>query len=88
MKSCNCLDKSEVTTGILYDRVYPMANLTGFNQTEADTATARHFYHGYAGLQTARDKHRYYGKTRIFTLFSTKKTRDYLAISQKMLYLC
>ncbi len=47
------LNKIEITTDILYDRVYPMANLFEFNQTEADTSNVNHFYCAYGELQTA-----------------------------------
>ena len=70
------LDKNELTTGILYDRVYPLANLTVFNQTEADTSYVTHFYQAYGELQTARDKSRCNGKNGVFGLFFTEKPQD------------
>lgn len=47
------LDKSAITTHILYDRVYPGASLTQFNQTLADTSAVGHFYQAWGELQTA-----------------------------------
>ncbi|XLS29002.1 T9SS type A sorting domain-containing protein [Flavobacteriaceae bacterium M23B6Z8] len=47
------LDKSQITTDILYDRVYPMSELPDFNQTAIDTSQVYHFYHAYAEIQTA-----------------------------------
>jgi len=35
------LDKSGVTTGILYDRVFPFATLAIFNQNYADTSSGQ-----------------------------------------------
>lgn len=47
------LDKSAITTDILYDRVFPYANLREFNQTIVDTSRALHYYIAYAELQQA-----------------------------------
>lgn len=47
------LDKTEITTDILYERVFPMADLANFNQTAADTSNVDHYYSAYAELQTA-----------------------------------
>ncbi len=47
------LDKSGVTTGILYDRIYPLAGLHQFNKTQADTASNKHFRQVYSELFNA-----------------------------------
>ncbi|MVN21325.1 esterase/lipase family protein [Mucilaginibacter arboris] len=47
------LDKSGVTTGILYDRVFPFAGLAIFNQNYADTSSFTHFKQGYNELYDA-----------------------------------
>lgn len=47
------LDKSYITTDILYDRVYPLANLVEFNETANDTSNANHFFQAYYELQKA-----------------------------------
>lgn len=41
------LDKSFITTGILYDRIYPYAALHVFNTSLADTSFKNHFRQGY-----------------------------------------
>ncbi|MFC6996035.1 DNRLRE domain-containing protein [Rufibacter roseus] len=41
------LDKSGVTTGILYDRVMPLAGLHTFNEFQPDTSARPHFLQGY-----------------------------------------
>ncbi|MEJ7779322.1 MAG: alpha/beta fold hydrolase [Daejeonella sp.] len=47
------LDKSGITTGILYDRVYPFAALAIFNENYADTSSYSHFIQGYNELYNA-----------------------------------
>ncbi len=47
------LNKSGVTTGILYDRVFPFASLAIFNQNYADTSSYSHFKQGYSELYDA-----------------------------------
>lgn len=47
------LNKAPITTDILYDRVYPMADLVAFNSTAPDTSHARHFFQAYSELQHA-----------------------------------
>lgn len=47
------LDKSGVTTNILYDRVFPLANLHSFNKLQPDTASNKHFRQAYAELYNA-----------------------------------
>ncbi|TVZ25131.1 hypothetical protein JM83_0030 [Gillisia sp. Hel_I_86] len=47
------LNKNEVTTDILYDRVFPLANLVEFNQLASDTSHINHFYQAYHELQRA-----------------------------------
>ncbi|HSJ69034.1 MAG TPA: hypothetical protein VK921_15220, partial [Anditalea sp.] len=47
------LDKSHITTDILYDRVFPLANLVEFNQINSDTSHINHFYQAYSELQSA-----------------------------------
>ena len=47
------LDKSGVTTGILYDRVFPLANLHAFNKLQPDTASNKHFRQAYSELYSA-----------------------------------
>ena len=47
------LDKSVIATDILYDRVFPYADLREFNQTSADTSKMAHYYIAYAELQQA-----------------------------------
>ena len=37
------LDKAQISTGILYDRIYPVGQLPIFNQTQADTSNYLHF---------------------------------------------
>jgi hypothetical protein len=49
----SALDKNDIPTDILYDRVFPYANLRVFNQTSADTSKTSHFYIAYAELQQA-----------------------------------
>ncbi len=38
------LNKSYVTTDILYDRVFNMSDLPSFNQTSTDNSSVHHFY--------------------------------------------
>jgi len=47
------LNKNNVTTDILYDRVFPLANLMEFNQIASDTSHINHFYQAYNELQRA-----------------------------------
>ncbi len=47
------LDKSVIPTDILYDRVFPYANLREFNQTATDTSNTTHYFIAYAELQQA-----------------------------------
>lgn len=47
------LDKNYVVTDILYDRVYPMAELTDFNQTSVDTSQVNHYYNAWGELQNS-----------------------------------
>ena len=47
------LNKSGVTTGILYDRVFPFASLAIFNENYADTSSYSHFKQGYNELYDA-----------------------------------
>lgn len=44
------LDKSGVTTGILYDRVTPLASLQDFNKPAADTSSYWHFIQAYSEI--------------------------------------
>ena len=48
------LDKSYITTGILYDRVYPWAMLHVFNTANFDTTNVYHFIQGYYELYNAK----------------------------------
>lgn len=48
------LDKRYITTGILYDRVYPSAMLHIFNTPLFDTTNARHFKQAYYELYNAK----------------------------------
>jgi hypothetical protein len=51
------LDKSFITTGILYDRIYPFAALHVFNTSLADTSFKEHFRQGYYEIfKAAYDK--------------------------------
>ena len=47
------ISKKDVTTGILYDRVYPFARLDAFNRTQADTTGYYHFRQAYAEMYNA-----------------------------------
>lgn len=47
------LDKSEITTGILYDRVNSLAGLSDFNITQADTSSNKHFRQSYFEMKVA-----------------------------------
>ena len=48
------LDRSRVATGILYDRVLPLAMLPSFSQgAQPDTASAGYFYQAYLELRNA-----------------------------------
>src|SRR3954471_9601318 len=47
------LDKSYVTTGVLYDRIYPYAMLHVFNSSYFDTTNVYHFKQGYYELYNA-----------------------------------
>ena len=47
------LDKTEITTNILYDRVFPMAKLLMFNESAADTSQASHLFQAYSEIQRA-----------------------------------
>ncbi|WP_419802358.1 T9SS type A sorting domain-containing protein [Mucilaginibacter sp.] len=44
------LNKSGITTGILYDRIYPLAALPIFNQNYADTSSKVHLIQAYSEL--------------------------------------
>src|SRR5439155_12197103 len=48
------LNKSYITTNILYDRVYPYAMLHMFNTTYFDTTNVHHFLQGYFELYSAK----------------------------------
>ena len=54
------LNKSYITTGILYDRVYPSAMLHVFNTVYFDTTNVLHFQQAYYELYNAK-----YNKTRL-----------------------
>lgn len=47
------LDKSQIPTGILYERVFPAADLKSFTDNEIDTTSSVHFLTAFAELQTA-----------------------------------
>lgn len=47
------LNKNYVTTDILYDRVFPLANLVEFNEITSDTSHINHFLATFEELQTA-----------------------------------
>ena len=47
------LDKSQVPTGILYERVFPAADVGRFTNTTIDTTSALHFFNSFGELQTA-----------------------------------
>lgn len=47
------LDKSRITTGILYDRVLPMAHVHEFNAFIADTSANKHFIQAYSEMYRA-----------------------------------
>jgi hypothetical protein len=47
------LDKSQVPTGILYERVFPAADVGRFTNTSIDTTSAFHFFTAFDELQTA-----------------------------------
>src|SRR5680860_235695 len=47
------LDKSKVPTGILYERVFPAADVGRFANTSIDTTSALHFLTAFDELQTA-----------------------------------
>jgi len=48
------LSKTPITTGILYDRVFPAARLHQFNHgTQRDTSSATHFVQAHAELYQA-----------------------------------
>lgn len=51
------LNKSNITTGIFYDRVYPFAGLSVFNDNYADTSSRVHFLQGYNELYNAAYSH-------------------------------
>ena len=42
------LDKTGVSTGVLYDRVFPSAALNNFNLNLPDTSSIWHFVQGYS----------------------------------------
>ncbi len=44
------LNKSYITTGILYDRIFPIAYLNMFNTSESDTSNSDHFTQAYYEL--------------------------------------
>lgn len=44
------LNKSGITTGILYDRIYLLAALPIFNQNYADTSSKVHLVQGYSEI--------------------------------------
>src|SRR5919107_3673900 len=48
------LNKSYITTGILYDRVYPSAMLHVFNSSYSDTSNIYHFSQAYYELYNAK----------------------------------
>src|SRR3954468_22475213 len=48
------LDKRYITTGILYDRVYPSAMLHVFNTSDFDTSNVYHFIQAYYELYNAK----------------------------------
>ena len=47
------LDKSQIPTGILYERVFPAADIQRFSGTSIDTISAFHFLAAFDELQTA-----------------------------------
>ena len=61
------LDKSDVSTQILYDRVFPFANLENFNQTQVDTSQVHHYMAAYAELQVADYSNRFNTITQLKT---------------------
>ena len=48
------LNKTFITSGILYDRVYPFARLHMFNTTNFDTSNVQHFSQAYYELYNAK----------------------------------
>ncbi len=69
------LNKTEITTGILYDRVYPFAALEKFNLGASDTASNRYFTQAYLELFTAAYNNS--GMTNPDALEGFKKTQIY-----------
>ncbi|MBD0257772.1 MAG: hypothetical protein ICV83_18825, partial [Cytophagales bacterium] len=47
------LNKSQIPTGILYDRVYPLARLDAFNDVSTDKSSYWHYIQAYAELYDA-----------------------------------
>lgn len=47
------LDKSEITTGVLYDRVFPLSRLNQFNLASPDTSNYQHFIQAYSEFYRA-----------------------------------
>jgi hypothetical protein len=47
------LNKSQIPTGILYERVFPAADVGRFTNTSIDTTSAFHFFTAFDELQTA-----------------------------------
>ena len=47
------LNKSYITTDILYDRVFPLARLDEFNHSTPDTSNVNHYFQAYHELQKA-----------------------------------
>jgi hypothetical protein len=47
------LDKSQILTGILYERVFPATDVDRFTNTSIDTTSAFHFLAAFDELQTA-----------------------------------
>lgn len=47
------LNKTEITTGILYDRIFPIASLHSFNKNYADTGSNGYFLQAYKEMYQA-----------------------------------
>jgi hypothetical protein len=73
------LNKSYITTGILYDRVYPAAMLHVFNTPLFDTTNVRHFKQAYYELYNAK-----YDKLSVLTPDVVDKRMRAIAIERNV----
>jgi hypothetical protein len=73
------VDQSSVTSGIIYERVMPLANLYNYNQTH-DTATLEYFEQAFSELNRASNQQKFMPYTTLRQLYTSLNQTDVVDI--------